>query len=178
MLRITASGSILYKRNTCSTINKGDVMNKKNGFTLVELMVVIVIIGVLAAVAIPKMMAATNKAKAGEGPQILRAIASMEAAYKAENDTTIAGSATGTVSGVAATIGDGWYELGFDPQPFSRYFMFDVVPVARTDFLATAELAVGLGSATPGDKLTVDIFDKREVDPVGGPLSKLVPNWK
>ncbi|MCL1946612.1 MAG: prepilin-type N-terminal cleavage/methylation domain-containing protein, partial [Chitinivibrionia bacterium] len=59
-------------------------MNKK-GFTLVELMVVIVIIGVLAAVAIPKMMAATNKAKAGEGPQILSAISRMEASHKAEN---------------------------------------------------------------------------------------------
>lgn len=43
-------------------------MNKKNGFTLIELMAVIVIMGVLAAVGIPKLFGVTAKAKAAEVP--------------------------------------------------------------------------------------------------------------
>jgi prepilin-type N-terminal cleavage/methylation domain-containing protein len=43
--------------------------NSKKGFTLIELMVVIVIIGILAAIAIPKLFGMTAKAKASEvGP--------------------------------------------------------------------------------------------------------------
>ncbi|MCL1945887.1 MAG: type II secretion system GspH family protein [Chitinivibrionia bacterium] len=159
-------------------------MSKKNGFTLVELMVVIVIIGVLAAVAIPKMMAATNKAKAGEGPQLLRSIASMEAAYKAENDTYI--SADAAEKGPAEGA---WKGLGFDQNPFSRYFTFSVTGGAtykpdgdyavseyKNEFLATAALSAGLGDAVAGtDNLTINEKDER----VGTDnIKKLVPNWK
>ena len=45
---------------------------KKQGFTLIELMVVIVIMGILAAVAVPKLFGMIAKSKASEADWLLR----------------------------------------------------------------------------------------------------------
>ena len=67
--------------------NKESIMKSlKKGFTLVELMVVIVIIGILAALAIPRFMGATNKTKATEFKPVLKQIYTMQEAYKQERD--------------------------------------------------------------------------------------------
>ena len=43
-------------------------MMKKNGFTLVEIMVAAIIVGILAAVGVPKLFGVIAKAKAAEVP--------------------------------------------------------------------------------------------------------------
>ncbi len=61
-------------------------MNNRKGFTLIELMIVVVIIGILAALAIPRFMQATNKAKQSEAKGILKQIYTMERTYRQAND--------------------------------------------------------------------------------------------
>ena len=56
----------------------------KQGFTLIELMVVIVIIGVLASLAIPRFTEASAKAKAAEAPRVLASYESAALAAIAE----------------------------------------------------------------------------------------------
>ena len=46
--------------------------HNRRGFTLIELMIVVVIIGILAALAIPKFMKVTGKAKVAEAKTILK----------------------------------------------------------------------------------------------------------
>jgi|GEM_PF-905521 len=105
-------------------------MNKK-GFTLVELMVVIVIIGVLAAVAVPRMMAAADRARAAEGPQTLGAIARMQRAHFVEAQSFIAANPANAAGITADADIPNWVALGFDGgAPISRFFRFGVTTVA------------------------------------------------
>jgi len=63
------------------------MMKNQKGFTLIELMIVVAIIGILAAVAIPQYQNFTKKSKSSEAKVILDALITSEAAYFAEQDT-------------------------------------------------------------------------------------------
>ncbi len=65
---------------------KMNFFNKK-GFTLIELMIVVAIIGILAAIAIPNFMNYQCKAKQSEAKSNLGTIRTNQEAYRAEYDT-------------------------------------------------------------------------------------------
>jgi prepilin-type N-terminal cleavage/methylation domain-containing protein len=95
-----------------------NMMNKK-GFTLIELMVVVVIIGILAAVAVPKLFGMIAKSKASEVGPAAGTYVKMQQAYISEamgigNWTIIGYKAPGTGNATTNFTYDGFVTGGDD----------------------------------------------------------------
>ena len=105
--------------------------SRERGFTLIELMIVVVIIGILAALAVPRFMAATTKSKQSEAKQLLKQVYTMQRAYRQEHDTYACDGAT-----ASATAQDAFGEIGVEVSAEARYEY--VMEADATTFTCTA----------------------------------------
>ncbi len=87
------------------------MLTNKKGFTLIELLIVVVIIGILAAIAIPKFANTKEKAYVASMKSDLRNLVTAQEAYFSDNNSSYANSISnmGTnykaSSGVTVTMG-------------------------------------------------------------------------
>jgi len=98
----------------------------KKGFTLIELLIVVVIIGILAAIAIPKFANTKEKAYIASMKSDLRNLATAEEAYYSDknvysSDTTAMRFNTSTGNVLTITLGGnagaaGWSALMTNPR--------------------------------------------------------------
>ena len=97
----------------------------RKGFTLIELLIVVVIIGILAAMAIPKFQSTKGKAYAASLKSDLKNVASMQEDYFYYNETYSANvsalsfsSTNGVIINIAEANGRGWSATSTHPAAF------------------------------------------------------------
>ncbi len=136
------------KQNTMQSILKS-----QRGFTLTELLVVLVIIGVLVLLAVPKFTSVISKTKKTEAKLMLKQVYILEESFRNEHDR----------------YSDDLLKIGFEQEKLvtnggdARYFI-EITEATDSSFIATATSVVDIDRDEVMDKWQID--EKKELIPV------------
>lgn len=108
-------------------------ISQKRGFTMIELMIVVVIIGILAALAIPKFMISTYKSRQSEAKAMLKQVYEMQRAYRQQYDDYWG---EGTVGSKDAP--NAFSPIGVE-IPLSARYTYTINVASKPNLLITAE---------------------------------------
>lgn len=120
-------------------------MRKSKGYSLIELVVTIGIIGVLSAIALPRMSSMKERARRAEVPALVHGIKTAELAYEAAFDELV--SAAPQPSGAPGKAAVAWpehtefEELGWQPDGMVRG-RYQVELVDGSDFVVSGRCDV------------------------------------
>ncbi|MBI4410488.1 MAG: prepilin-type N-terminal cleavage/methylation domain-containing protein [Gemmatimonadetes bacterium] len=135
-------------------------MRERCGFTLIELLIVVVILGLLAAIAIPKFSTAREKAYISAMKHELRSLASQQELYYSKylaytsSILALEYNISGEVGlGIIAADANGWAvsatHKGFAATRGCAYFVGEITPPSTPGGLAVATTQQGLPVCDP-----------------------------
>jgi type IV pilus assembly protein PilE len=106
-------------------------LKNQSGFSLTELLIVLVIIGILAALALPKFMSVITRAKATEAKLMLKQVYQLQKSYYLEHDL----------------YGEQLMVIGFEPELLkteggTARYRIEMAEVSPVGFTATATAVI------------------------------------
>lgn len=120
-------------------------LNRDSGFSMVELMVVLVIIGILVLLALPRLEPMVTKAKETEAKLMLKQVYTLEKSYKYEHDV------------YSASLADiGFEQDSLVTQGGRARYKISIVSADANTFLAEATAVVDFNGNGRFNVWTVD----------------------
>ncbi len=143
-------------------------MKAKSGFTLVEILIVVVILGILAAIVIPQFSEASTEAKEASFRSDLQTVRSQIQLYKIQHDDNLPGTHGDTNADFASAM-TGYTDVSGDAQTAPGTGVYgpylQAVPTNPWNNLATVRLdGAAAGANTAGWRFNTTTGDFRADD--------------
>jgi type IV pilus assembly protein PilE len=130
--------------------NRQFMRKNKLGFTLVELMITVAVIGILAAIAIPNYQQYVLRANRSDAKAILMETAQFMERYYTTNNTYVGATVLSAVSPKGASATSKKYDITFSAGPTATSFTLQAATTGSQDNDSCGDLTISnTGAQTP-----------------------------